>query len=322
MPEFLVSDSSKPRIRLRKVDERWCATIEYARPNNPYDQAVRLALADVPPIVARQYGAYPNPHLVASIKACEKIAGIVVSESVRMQRSATLRAICIRDIALHLATCLQVGAMEGVRASLASTAIAIARTAREFEEELAGTVSQPKLAVGSAVSPKHFELERIADQFREHLPVWRAAMREIVNAVSANQAHHRRIAAEATELRLLMRAVVSKTVVTEHQECHQAVPESARKEHAEVWVRAPRGLLKHSLWVDVDTLALTKGDVIVPTEQIMMHLERHCSHLVNLRLRRRDNLAKVEADLVMLARAYNPCGLDLSGDFIEIIWEK
>jgi coenzyme F420-reducing hydrogenase alpha subunit len=320
MPKALnASVSGRPNIRLSHVDGNWTAQFEYEFPKNPYRLALGLPLADVVPVVARQYGAYPNPHLLAAIRACEAVADVRVPAVVTKQRIFTAQAICIRDIALHLAICCQVGMMGETSERIVPDVLALAKAGREIERALAGNVSSPKLFFGGSVAPDRERLQCAVAQLKNQ-----TANCDIKAVLVEEKIEERDygslLLSAATRLGRLSHRLTSDMPNCSYADYDEPIVSSTMYSEAIVVIQAPRGDLVHAVHRDSRTSTLLNGTVSVPTEQIMVRLEKQCAEIVGRETANGVGRERLEERLIMLARAHNPCGLDLSGNFIDIVW--
>ena len=84
-------------------------------------------------------------------------------------------------------------------------------------------------------------------------------------------------------------------------------------------IEAPRGTLYHKIVID-DKGIVTDGEVIVPTGQNQLNIERDVGVLVESLLDKMPN-DKINFEIEKLIRAYDPC-MSCGAHFLKVNWEK
>ncbi len=84
-------------------------------------------------------------------------------------------------------------------------------------------------------------------------------------------------------------------------------------------IEAPRGTLYHKIVID-DKGTVTDGEVIVPTGQNQLNIERDVGVLVESLLEKMPN-DKINFEIEKLIRAYDPC-MSCGAHFLKVNWEK
>src|SRR3989338_8779129 len=85
-------------------------------------------------------------------------------------------------------------------------------------------------------------------------------------------------------------------------------------------IEAPRGTLYHKVHLMPDG-NIKEGEVIVPTGQNQMNIERDIATLVNSLLPTEMPKEKIELEIEKLIRAYDPC-MSCASHFLKVKWDK
>jgi sulfhydrogenase subunit alpha len=85
-------------------------------------------------------------------------------------------------------------------------------------------------------------------------------------------------------------------------------------------VEAPRGTLYHKIVVGGDGI-VKEGEVIVPTGQNQINIERDVARLVEELLPKADDKEKISFEIEKLIRAYDPC-MSCAAHFLKVNWDK
>ncbi len=85
-------------------------------------------------------------------------------------------------------------------------------------------------------------------------------------------------------------------------------------------IEAPRGTLYHKVVIDKDGVVLD-GEVIVPTGQNQVNIERDVGVIVENLLKANVHQDKISPEIEKLIRAYDPC-MSCGAHFLKVKWQK
>lgn len=84
-------------------------------------------------------------------------------------------------------------------------------------------------------------------------------------------------------------------------------------------IEAPRGILYHRL--TIEKMIVKNAEILVPTGQNQLCIENDIKNLINEQLKTGFNQAKLEHEIEILIRAYDPC-MSCAAHFLKINWKK
>ncbi len=85
-------------------------------------------------------------------------------------------------------------------------------------------------------------------------------------------------------------------------------------------IEAPRGTLYHKIVLGADN-KVKEGEVVVPTGQNQVNIEKDIATLVNGLLEKTDDKELISLEIEKLIRAYDPC-MSCASHFLKVEWEE